>query len=223
VNGLGQLTLAAYMNPPSRKILQLQLASQLGLRMPRTLIPLILPRRAPCAQAGCRQKIFKTFSCTHQIWREAQLLRETEMDMLEHVSLASGHLPRKCRSGRRSSHHRRGRPHLSSFDPRRGNGLRSRFPNEPRRGTDRALFLAAGIGRSTAGTNEAARTGIWRHRRPAHSRRRFAFLEVNTAGEFLFIEERTGLPIAAALANWLSRPGLPSRAFDQRNAAETTV
>ena len=32
------------------------------------------------------------------------------------------------------------------------------------------------------------------------------FLEVNTAGEFLFVEERTGQPIARAIAEWLTRP-----------------
>lgn len=34
----------------------------------------------------------------------------------------------------------------------------------------------------------------------------YYFFEVNTAGEFLFIEDRTGLPIAQAIADWLSRP-----------------
>ena len=32
------------------------------------------------------------------------------------------------------------------------------------------------------------------------------FLEINTAGEFLFVEERTGQPIARAVADWLARP-----------------
>jgi glutathione synthase/RimK-type ligase-like ATP-grasp enzyme len=32
------------------------------------------------------------------------------------------------------------------------------------------------------------------------------FLEVNTAGEFLFIEERTGQPITDSLASWLADP-----------------
>jgi glutathione synthase/RimK-type ligase-like ATP-grasp enzyme len=32
------------------------------------------------------------------------------------------------------------------------------------------------------------------------------FLEVNTAGEFLFVEERTGQPIARALADLLATP-----------------
>ena len=32
------------------------------------------------------------------------------------------------------------------------------------------------------------------------------FLEVNTAGEFLFVEERTGMPITDAVASWLADP-----------------
>jgi glutathione synthase/RimK-type ligase-like ATP-grasp enzyme len=34
----------------------------------------------------------------------------------------------------------------------------------------------------------------------------YYFFEVNTAGEFLFIEDRTGQPIARALADWLAAP-----------------
>jgi glutathione synthase/RimK-type ligase-like ATP-grasp enzyme len=33
---------------------------------------------------------------------------------------------------------------------------------------------------------------------------KYVFLEVNTAGEFLFIEERTGQPIGRAVADWLA-------------------
>ena len=38
----------------------------------------------------------------------------------------------------------------------------------------------------------------------------YFFLEVNTAGEFLFVEERTGLPITEAVAGWLARPDVRS-------------
>jgi glutathione synthase/RimK-type ligase-like ATP-grasp enzyme len=34
----------------------------------------------------------------------------------------------------------------------------------------------------------------------------YYFFEVNTAGEFLFIEDRTGQPIARAVADWLAGP-----------------
>jgi len=34
----------------------------------------------------------------------------------------------------------------------------------------------------------------------------YVFLEINTAGEFLFIEERTGQSISRALAEWLATP-----------------
>ena len=35
------------------------------------------------------------------------------------------------------------------------------------------------------------------------------FLEVNTAGEFLFVEERTGQPISRAIADWLASTRRP--------------
>jgi glutathione synthase/RimK-type ligase-like ATP-grasp enzyme len=34
----------------------------------------------------------------------------------------------------------------------------------------------------------------------------YYFLEVNTAGEFLFVEDRTALPISQAVAEWLAQP-----------------
>ena len=46
----------------------------------------------------------------------------------------------------------------------------------------------------------------------------YVFLEVNTAGEFLFVEERTGQPIAAAVADWLTKPGSRTRAADRRRS-----
>ena len=32
----------------------------------------------------------------------------------------------------------------------------------------------------------------------------YYFFEVNTAGEFLFVEDRTNLPISRAIASWLA-------------------
>jgi glutathione synthase/RimK-type ligase-like ATP-grasp enzyme len=34
----------------------------------------------------------------------------------------------------------------------------------------------------------------------------YYFLEINTAGEFLFVEDRTGMPISRAVADWLASP-----------------
>src|SRR4029450_8150883 len=38
----------------------------------------------------------------------------------------------------------------------------------------------------------------------------YYFFEVNTAGEFLFVEDRTGQPIARAIADWLAGSSSPS-------------
>ena len=44
------------------------------------------------------------------------------------------------------------------------------------------------------------------------------FLEVNTAGEFLFVEERTGQPITEAIAGWLADPARESAVVSGRAA-----
>ena len=38
----------------------------------------------------------------------------------------------------------------------------------------------------------------------------YFFFEVNTAGEFLFVEERTNLPISKAIAAWLAGTTIPA-------------
>ena len=93
--GLWQLMRVPWMNPPAhdevagRKLLQLQIARELGLQIPRTLVtsdPEEAERfldRAPDART-----IFKTFSCTHQVWRETRLVGPAERGALSAVSLA---------------------------------------------------------------------------------------------------------------------------------------
>ena len=72
-----------------RKLLQLQIARELGLSIPRTLVTsdpaeaAAFLDRAPTAQT-----VFKTFSCTHQVWRETRLVGPAERDALEAVRVA---------------------------------------------------------------------------------------------------------------------------------------
>jgi glutathione synthase/RimK-type ligase-like ATP-grasp enzyme len=83
------------MNPPAkdevagRKALQLKIAAGLGLRIPRTLITSNPDEaRAFVTAQGLGRTIFKTFSCTHAIWRETRLVRQDELDKLDQVRLA---------------------------------------------------------------------------------------------------------------------------------------
>ncbi|HXH40603.1 MAG TPA: alpha-L-glutamate ligase [Thermoanaerobaculia bacterium] len=213
LGGLWQLVDAPWMNPPAhdevaaRKALQLKVASQLGLRTPRTLITSDPgAARAFVAELGVGQVIFKTFSCTHAIWRETRLVRNAELDMLDRVRLAP--------------------VIFQEFIPAAAD-LRITIVGEKifpasivARGTDYEIDFRMSLGQARtepctlpAGIEERLLQLMQRlsivygaidlRRTPAGD---YVFLEVNTAGEFLFIEERTGQPIGRAVADWLIRP-----------------
>lgn len=210
VSGLWQLLDARWMNPPpkdelaSRKAYQLMLASQLGLRVPRTLMTSDPSRaRAFIEREGLGRTVFKTFSCTYAIWCETRIVREEELRNLESVRLApvifQEYIPAAVDlritivgdeifaaaiAAKEGDY---------PYDFRMVLGASTVEPvvlPMPLQAQLRALMRRLGL---VYGAIDMRRT-------PAGE---FVFLEVNTAGEFLFIEERTGLPIAQAIAGWL--------------------
>lgn len=224
VNGMWQLMDCPWMNPPSldevasRKMLQLHVAAGMGLRIPRTLITSDPEAaRAFVAEQGLGRTIFKTFSCTHAIWRETRLLSERELGMLEHVSVAPVIF----------------QEYIEAAADLRVTVVGDRIFAASIRaaGTDYEVDFRMSLGQARTNACELppslTRTlfafmkrlglvygAIDLRRTPAGD---YVFLEVNTAGEFLFVEERTGLPIAAAVADWLAKPpGSRTRAADRR-------
>jgi hypothetical protein len=213
INGLWQLLPARWMNHPvrdeaaARKARQLQVAREVGLRVPRTLVTSRPDEARAFIEAnGPSRTVYKTFSCTHDIWRETRVLREEDLALLETVRLSP--------------------TIFQEFVPADADlritvvGDRLfpaaiRFPGE-----DRPVDFRMSLGRATVEPVELP-TKVMRalfalmkrfglvygaidmRRTPQGE---YVFLEVNTAGEFLFIEERTGQPIARALADWLATP-----------------
>jgi glutathione synthase/RimK-type ligase-like ATP-grasp enzyme len=213
IQGLWQLVPAPWMNPPpqdevaSRKALQLHLAARSGLGIPPTLItsdPAMA--REFLERQGQRRTIFKTFSCTHAIWRETRLVEAGERELLEHVRWAPvifqdyieadadvrvtvvGDRVFAAAIDTSESDYR--------VDFRMSLGQARMTPTElPEPLTGRLLSFMRSLG-LVYGAIDLRRT-------PSGD---YVFLEVNTAGEFLFVEERTGLPIAQAVADWLITP-----------------
>jgi glutathione synthase/RimK-type ligase-like ATP-grasp enzyme len=95
LQGLWQSTDAFWINEPARdvvanrKAFQLQLAAHIGLEIPQTLIS-NCPHAARkfVQRMGIGNVIYKAFSATEQDWRETRLLREEELDKLENVKYA---------------------------------------------------------------------------------------------------------------------------------------
>lgn len=213
INGLWQLLGARWMNPPardeiaSRKALQLRIASESGLCVPRTLITSDPDKaRTFITSQGLGKTIYKTFSCTHAIWRETRLVRQEDLALLDTVRLApvifQQYVPAEADLritviGDRvfSAAIYAGKTDYP-FDFRMSLGQATTQAEAlPDKVQDSLLRLMKRLG-LVYGACDMRRTPDGE----------YVFLEVNTAGEFLFVEERTGQPISHALADWLSTP-----------------
>ncbi len=211
LGGLWQLIDAPWMNPPARdevaarKALQLRIAAELGLRTPRTLITSSPDeaRRFVGAQ-GPGGAVFKTFSCTHAIWRETRLVRASELEMLDHVRLAPVIFQEYVRAEAdlrvtivgeeifAAAIHAQDSDYPVDFRMSLGQA-RTEATTLPPRVAKRLIALMRRLG-LVYGAIDLRRTPEGDH----------VFLEINTAGEFLFVEERTGQPISGAVAQWLA-------------------
>jgi glutathione synthase/RimK-type ligase-like ATP-grasp enzyme len=212
ISGLWQLLdRARWMNDPvrddvaSRKALQLRLAAEAGLRIPRTLMTSDPERaRAFIDREGLGHTIFKTFSCTHAVWRETRLLREEDLEKLDAVRLApvifQEYVPadvdlRVTVVGERvfaAAIHSQTTDYPVDFRMSLGQAACA-AADLPPEVDERIRRLMDRLG-LVYGAIDMRRTPTGEH----------VFLEVNTAGEFLFVEERTGQPISQAIAAWLA-------------------
>lgn len=217
INGLWQLLDARWMNDPtrddaaSRKARQLRLAAEVGLKTPRTLITSD-PTRAQAfiERQGVENTIYKTFSCTHQVWRETRLLHAEDLAQLSAVRVApvifQEFIP--AESDLRITHIDgdfytaaiRSDQYGEGIDFRMSVGAASMhaetLPVDIAEKL-RALMQRLGL---VYGAIDVRRT----------PNGEYFFFEVNTAGEFLFVEERTNLPISKAIAAWLAGTTTPA-------------
>lgn len=213
INGLWHLLDARWMNDPvrddaaSRKARQLHVAAQVGLKVPRTLITSDPARaREFAGRLGERRVVYKTFSCTHAIWRETRLLQPGDLDVIEAVRVApvifQEFVPAECDlritavGGRYFPAAIRSGQSEDRTDFRMTVGEASveaeALPHDILRKLD-ALMDRLGL---VYGAIDMRRTPDGE----------YYFFEVNTAGEFLFIEDRTRQPISEGIAEWLSGP-----------------
>lgn len=239
LNGVWQLLDIPWMNPPAldevagRKALQLRVAAEAGLRTPRTLMTSDPDAaRRFIQEQGAGAVIFKTYSCTHAVWRETRLVRKEEMDLLDQVRVAP--------------------VIFQEYVPATAD-IRVTVVNDAvfsaaidSRGTDYEVDFRMSLGQARTEACElppviTARLLQMMQRLhlvygAADFRRTedgdYVFLEINTGGEFLFIEERTGQPITRAVASWLAspvarasttRPAGPRHASRFRRARGTTA
>jgi glutathione synthase/RimK-type ligase-like ATP-grasp enzyme len=209
--GLWQAVDAFWINHPTRdqvashKAHQLRVAQQVGLCIPSTLITNDPEEaRAFVAARGQDHTIYKAFSATAQDWRETRLLRPGEVSLLDRVRYApvifqeyvaarldlrvtvvgSNVFPAAIYSQETS--------YKVDFRMDMANARVEPWPLPPDVESRLHAFMSAlGL---VYGAIDMRLTEDGR----------YVFLEVNPAGQWLFVEERSGQPITAAISRLLA-------------------
>ncbi len=215
LSGLWQAVDAFWINEPKRdeighrKPLQLRVAQDVGLAVPDTLItndP--TEARAFIERYGPRRVIFKSFSATQSEWRETRLLGQAELAVIEHVRFApvifQEYIEAVCDLRITVVGERifpaaiYSAPDAYPIDFRMDMGHARVEPAIlPPEVSDGLLALMRRLG-LVYGAIDVRLT----------PEGRYVFLEVNPAGQWLFIEQVTGQPIAAEIARCLVAGGV---------------
>ena len=210
LSGLWSALDIKWVNPPSldevahHKPYQLAVATNVGLRIPRTVItnnPVMA--RGFIRELAPEPVIYKTFLANEQCWRETRIIRADELELLDTVSLAPVIF----------------QEYIPAVADVRVTVIGDRmFAAEIKAAeggydVDYRMDLAGARFEPTTLAAETE-TGIRQLMKKlglvygAIDLRRTAtgdiFLEINPAGEWRFVEERTGQPITQAMAELLA-------------------
>jgi glutathione synthase/RimK-type ligase-like ATP-grasp enzyme len=210
ISGMWHSLDAAWVNPPAsdevahHKPLQLARAQEVGLQVPRTLVTNDPDEaRSFVDSLGPGRTVYKTFVATEENWRETRLVRSDEIALLDAVRLAPVIFqeyveaeadlrvtvigdqlwPTRIVPGRGSY----------AVDYRMDLGAAEFSPTHLPDDVAEKLMLLMKRLDLVYGAVDLRRTAEGEH----------VFLEVNPAGEWLFVEERTGQPLTEAMADLL--------------------
>lgn len=209
--GMWSSLAAAWVNPPDldeaahHKPYQLATAGDLGLSVPETLITNdpdlareFVQRRGPA------ETVFKTFLATESHWRETRVLRDEELDLLDRVRLAPVIFQERVHAVADLRVTVFGEELFTTEITTLPGGYALDYRVDMGRARFRPATLPApvedGLRRLLSrlglvyGAIDLLRTAEGDH----------VFLEVNPAGEWRFVEERTGQSMTAAMAALLT-------------------
>jgi glutathione synthase/RimK-type ligase-like ATP-grasp enzyme len=186
------------------KPFQLAAATAVGLRVPRTLIT-NEPEAARrfVSELGVERTVYKTFLASQDCWRETRILRESEVSMLDLVRLAPVIFQEYVPAAEDLRVTVVGDTLFATAIVPAPNGYQLDY----RMNMDEASFAPT---RLPAGVEEGIRRLMGRlglvygaidFRRTPDGH--YVFLEINPAGEWQFVEERTGQPITRTMAQLL--------------------
>jgi glutathione synthase/RimK-type ligase-like ATP-grasp enzyme len=212
LTGLWQTMDARWINDPAcdliaqRKAYQLKVAQQVGLRIPATLMTND-PHEARkfVDSRGYRDVAYKSFSSTEEEWRETRVLKEDELSLLDHVQ----HAPVIFQHYVEARYDLRITAVADQLFPAAIHSQQTSYKVDcridinaakiepvdiPDEIEDKLLALTRRLG-LTFGAIDMRLT-------PGGD---YIFFEINPAGQFMYIEAATGLPIASAMATELDR------------------
>jgi glutathione synthase/RimK-type ligase-like ATP-grasp enzyme len=209
--GLWQALDVFWVNHPTcdevaaRKVYQLRVAQEVGLDIPATLMSNDSEAaRAFVAAREPGQTIYKAFSATEQEWRETRLLKPEEVAGLDNVAFA----PVIFQEYVPAAADLRITAVGGEFFPAAIYSQETSYPVDFRMDMSRARIEATALPvdvedqlRNLMGRLRLVYGAIDMRLTPEG---RYVFLEVNPAGQWLFIEQRTSQPISATLAALLA-------------------
>ncbi len=201
---------AVWVNDPdrdefaSRKMYQLKLASELGLRVPRTCITNSPEQARSFIAANPGGVIYKPFGGTPETWRETRLVRTEDLELLDCVQTAPVIFQEAIGGGcdirvtvignQLFPAQILARESAYEFDFRIDS---SNAPTSVHVLPDRVVQQLLSV-MSRLGLHYGA---IDLRLSPEGD---YVFLEINPAGQWLFVEYATGQPISEALAQYLA-------------------
>lgn len=209
VNGVLDALDCTWVNPRAadesahRKPFQWEVAHRVGLHLPRTLVTNDPEAaRSFIDQVGVRKTVFKAFLASIEEWRETRLVEMSDLARLDSVKYApvifqeyidGVDLRITVVGNRLYTAEIDARQTSYPFDMRMVIGEANVRPIDlPLAARDSILRFMSELG-LVYGAIDMRRTADGR----------FIFLEVNPAGQWLFVEQRTGLPISKAMADLL--------------------
>lgn len=210
MTGLWQALDVFWVNHPTRdevaarKVYQLRVAQELGLQIPFTLVSNDPDEvRAFVAARGSEPTVYKAFSATEQEWRETRLLKPEELAGLDNVAYAPVIFQEYVPAGVDLRITVVGEAIFAAAI----HSQDTSYPVDFRMDMAQARVEAVQLPREVEEQLQAFMTHLGLVYGAIDMRRtpegRYVFLEVNPAGQWLFIEQRTGQPIAATLASLL--------------------
>ncbi|MGO7733236.1 alpha-L-glutamate ligase [Rhizobium leguminosarum] len=187
-----------------RKPYQWTVAQKIGLSLPRTLVTSNPGAAREFIRAMAPNRVvFKPFLATLQSWRETRIIETTDVERLDLVRLAPVIFQEYIAGADLRVTLIGDRIFAAEIDART-----TSYPFDMRMVIEEAILRPIDLpDRLAEALLKLQRTlnldyGAVDLRRTDDGE--YFFLEVNPAGQWLFVEERTGLPIAQAMANYLA-------------------